>query len=276
MIDIDYSDGIMIKTHNLNAVFTKHQLPLKIEIKNSFNNTIWDTKLESHMWASYPSNELKDVVIRDNEDNYVTRYYWDVLKNGTIFHKTLWLYCRSISNSGRLPYGIVIGTHDGEFGEWVPVIKGNLSEILLIEGSTQQFITLSKNYNNKPGIKLLNEIVTPNGGKVEFFEGGRGYTNSVIERVIKNWETEEIKSTWRVSKDINTIMNYENKIVDWLHLDLEGLDAQIIKGIKLPLPPFIIFEDYNLTPDEKEDINHYLSSLRFNLYSESGITMATK
>lgn len=277
MIVIDYSEGIKITTGNLNGIFKPEQLPLKFEIKKVVSKEIaWTTELNSNMWATYPINEINDVVVNDNQNNLITRYYWDVIKHGSIFYKSLWFYCKSLVNSGKQPYGVVIGTHDGEFGEWVPLVKNYLSDMLLIEGSTEQFVKLSEYYGNKSGITLMNEIITPQGGKAVFFEGGRGYTNSVVERVIRSWEKEEIKSTWRNSKDINTILTYENRFVDWLHLDVEGLDAKLLKSINLPLPPFIIFEDYNLIPDEKTDIYQYLSSLGYNLHSESGICMATK
>lgn len=277
MIDIDYSDGIKITTGNLNGIFKVDQLPLKFEIKNVISKeVVWSTELNSHMWASYPINEIKDVVVKDNQGNFITQFYWDIIKHGSIFYKSLWLYCKALINSGKQPYGIVIGTHDGEFGEWVPLTRNFLSDMLLIEGSEKQFFKLTENYGNRNNITLLNQIVTPEGGEVEFFEGGRGYTNSIVERVIRSWEKEEIKSSQRQSIDIDSILKFESRDVDWLHLDVEGLDAKLIKGIKGNLPPFIIFEDYNLPTEETDDIFQYLTSLGYNLHSESGICMATK
>ena len=42
------------------------------------------------------------------------------------------------------------------------------------------------------------------------------------------------------------------------------------------LPDFIIFEDYNLTDDEKNEVYKWLELGKYRLYSDSGICMATK
>ena len=148
MINIDYSDGkIKITTEDLNKVFKSEQLPLKFEIKKTISKEIlWHTNLSSFMWATYPENEINDVVVTDAQGNFVYQYYWDVLQHGSIFYKSLWLYCKSLINMGKKPKGLVIGTHDGEFGEWVPLIRHFMSDMLLIEGSSEQYNKLVKNY----------------------------------------------------------------------------------------------------------------------------------
>lgn len=277
MIEIKYSENdITINTYNLSHVFDETQLPLTVEIKSAVSkNVIWGVSMGDNMWATYPKNEIYDLIIKDKNGNFVTQYYWDIFKHGTIFHKSLWLFCKGLINKGIKPKGLVIGTHDGEFGEWVPIARNFLSDILLIEGSEDQYNKLVKNYEGKDGILLRNEIVTPNGGIVNFFEGGKGYTNSVVERVIRSWEIEEIHSNFKNSVSINDVLeSYGN--IDWLHLDVEGLDAKLIMSIKGNLPKFIIFEDFNLLPTEKDEIYNFLRLNNFNLHSEVGICMATK
>ena len=273
MIDINYNDGIKITTGDLTKLFRPSELPLKFEIKSvASKRVIWSTELDSNMWAHYPETEINDVIVKDKNNNFIYQYYWDVLKHGSIFYKSLWLYCKNLINHGKKPKGLVIGTHDGEFGEWVPLVTNFMSDMILIEGSDENYNKLKSNYEGKSGLQLINTIVTPKGGMVQFFEGGRGYTNSIVERVIRNWETEEINVT---SKFSNSINQYLTKDIDWLHLDVEGLDAVLIKGSET-LPNFIIFEDFNLLPDEKNDINNYLSNKGYSLHSESGICMASK
>ena len=48
--------------------------------------------------------------------------------------------------SDIFPRGLVIGTHDGEFGEWVPVVKKRECEVVLVEASDSQFQKLKENY----------------------------------------------------------------------------------------------------------------------------------
>lgn len=277
MIDIKYSENqVSIYTGNLSSVFSEKQLPIYVEIKSAVSkNKIWSVEMGDHMWATYPKNEIYDVVIKDHSGNFITQYYWDVFEHGTIFHKSLWLYCKNIINKGKKPRGLVIGTHDGEFGEWVPVARNFMSDMLLIEGSEKQYNKLYENYKDKNGINTKFCLVTTNGGFVEFFEGGAGYTNTVVERVIKNWETEPVHSVIKESIGINELIESYGEI-DWLHLDVEGLDAKLILSIEGELPPFIIFEDFNLLELEKKEIYSFLNNLNYNLYSDAGICMATK
>lgn len=273
MIDINYTEGIRITTGHLSKIFKREQLPLKFQIKNVVSKKIvWEIELHDNMWAHYGENEIFDVVVVDNNGKFVTQYYWDILKHGSIFYKSLWFYCKSLINNGINPKGLVIGTHDGEFGEWVPLVKNHMSDMILIEGSESTFNKLKENYEINKSLTLINTIVTPNGGSVEFFEGGRGYTNSIVERVIRNWEIEEISSNIKQSESINT---YLTPNINWLHLDVEGLDAQLIMSSNY-LPNFIIFEDYNLLSDEKNKIYDFLSERKYELHSENGICMANK
>jgi hypothetical protein len=280
MIKIDYSEGnIKMNTSDLRGIFKSEQLPLKFKIKKVVSKeVIWETNLNSNMWAIFPSNEINDVVVEDAQGNFIYQYYWDVLQHGSVFYKSLWMYCKGLINDGKKPKGLVVGTHDGEFGEWVPLVKNFMSDMLLVEGSEKQFNKLSQNFKGKQGVSFLNELITTDGSEVEFFEGGAGYTNSIVKRVIDHWETEEIHSSKRKSTSINNLIkNNLGGKVDWIHLDVEGLDAKLLMSLNEEyIPNFIIFEDFNLLVDEKQEIIDWFSLRGFNLYSEGGICMAKK
>ena len=280
MIEFDYSNGqIKITTQNLLRVFSPDQLPLRFDIKKVISKeVVWTTNLNDYMWAAYPENEINDVVVYDAKGNFIYQYYWDVLVHGSIFYKSMWLYCKGLINKGIKPYGLVIGTHDGEFGEWVPLVRNFMSDMVLVEGSEKQYNKLIQNYRGKDGVEFLFNLVTPDGKDVEFFEGGEGYTNSIVERVIRGWEKEEINSTKRNSISINNLIeNYfinNNKKLDWLHLDVEGLDAKLLFSIKDNyLPDFIIFEDFNLPQEEKDGIFKWGEIKGYQHHSEHGIAM---
>ena len=280
MIKIDYSEGnIKMNTSDLRGIFKSEQLPLKFKIKKVVSKeVIWETNLNSNMWAIFPSNEINDVVVEDAQGNFIYQYYWDVLQHGSVFYKSLWMYCKGLINDGKKPKGLVVGTHDGEFGEWVPLVKNFMSDMLLVEGSEKQFNKLSQNFKGKQGVSFLNELITTDGSEVEFFEGGAGYTNSIVKRVIDHWETEEIHSSKRKSTSINDLIkNNLGGKVDWIHLDVEGLDAKLLMSLNEEyIPNFIIFEDFNLLVDENKEITEWFSLRGFNLHSEGGICMAKK
>ena len=275
MIDIDYSSGkIKINTGDLGGF---NNLPLKFKIKKVISKEIvWETQLNSFMWAEFGTNEINDVVVEDSLGNFVYQYHWDVIQHGSIFYKSLWLYCKSLINRGIKPRGVVVGTHDGEFGEWVPLVRDFMSDMLLVEASQKQFDKLHQNFIGKPDITFLNDLITTDGSDVEFFEGGAGYTNTVVERVIRHWETEEVHSSKRSSTSFNNLIEGYGK-VDWLHLDVEGLDAKLLMSLKDEhIPNFIIFEDYNLDPEEFNRVSTFFKDKGFKLHSEAGICMVSK
>lgn len=275
MIKIDYSNNeIKVTTEGINYSFSAEQLPLNLEFVQSVTRQkIWETELLNHGWASYPNNEMVNVVIRDSKNEFILTHTWDPITNGTFHYKAFYLFCKGILSTGVKPKGIAIGTHNGEFGEWVPVLMENKLQSVLVEASEKQFNELFRNFQSKDNTTMLNALITPDGKDVEFFEGGRGYTNTVVERVIRHWETEEVTSTVRPSISINELIKtYYPDGMDWLHLDVEGLDAKLIMAIEDKLlPRLIIFEDYNLNHDEKIEITKWLHSKNYISNSDGGI-----
>lgn len=283
MIQFDYSNGqIKITTQDLNRLFQQDQLPLRFDVKKAVSKEIvWTTNLGSYMWATYPENEINDVVVHDALGNYITKYSWDVFEHGSIFYKSLWLYNKGLINKGKKPHGLVIGTHDGEFGEWVPVARNFMSNMVLVEGSEKQYNKLVQNYIGKHELKCVFDLITTDGSEVEFFEGGKGYTNTIVERVIRSWETEEIHSSKRKSTSINDLIDnhFTNQGIklDWIHLDVEGLDVKLLLSLKENnIPNFIIFEDFNLSQDDRDAILNWGRNKGFEHHSETGIAMFTK
>lgn len=280
MIDIKYENGgVRVDTDEVSKIFNEYELPLKVSIKNMVSNQIvWQTMLNDFMWASFPENEMNYVLVETANDNFVCEFKWDTIRDGSIFYKSLLLYCQKLISNGVKPKGLVIGTHDGEFGEWVPVILNNISDAVLVEASDIQFLKLKNNYQNNTNVKLIKNLVTTDGKDVTFYEGGRGYTNSVVERVIKSWETEEITNSVKNSVSINDLINNEiDGKLDWIHMDVEGLDAKLLMSInKELLPNLIIYEDYNLDDEEKNNVVNLFSSYGYKHHSNSGIAMFNK
>jgi FkbM family methyltransferase len=278
MINITYTNEIKITTEQLDKIYSENQLPLRLEIRNKVSNDlVWSTELSSHWWATFPNSEMNNTSILDAQSNIVYSYTWDVMINGSFFYKSLWLYCKKLKSEGKEPNGLAIGTHDGEFGEWCPLVYDNLSKITLVEASSKQFEKLNQNYNRNSNVKLVNSLVTKDGKPVTFFEGGKGYTNSIVERVIRSWEIEQISSTTKESISINELVSNISGKLDWLHLDVEGLDSELIMNLdESLLPNFIIFEDNNLLDEEKNNLMKYLADRGYLSKSENGICMSIK
>ena len=280
MIQVTYNkDGIRVEVEVISKY--NENTPFTLNIKKHVSGEIqWSTILSDNWYATYPNTEMFDVELRDSKNNIVYTKKWDVMEHGNHFYKSLWIYNKSLISNGKFPKGLVIGTHDGEFGEWVPIVLKNECQVVLVEASDKQFGVLNKNYGNRSLVTLVNDLVTPNGGEVEFFEGGEGYTNTIVEDVIRHWEKEEIKSTKRDSISItDLILEKCGGQIDWLHLDVEGLDSQFIMGIdttRVNLPKFIIFEDYNLSEEKKKEIYNWFYNEGYDIRSEGGICEAVK
>lgn len=280
MINVIYnSDGIRVEVGQVSK-YNKN-LPLTLKIKKHVSGeTQWSSNLSDGWFATYPNTEMFDVEVTDSKGKIVYIKRWDVMEHGNQFYKSLWMYNKMLLSNGKFPKGLVIGTHDGEFGEWVPIVLNRESKVTLVEASDKQYQKLKRNYSKNSIVKCVQKLVTPNGGDVDFFEGGEGYTNSVVESVIRGWEKEEIKSIKKPSTSItDLILNECDGQIDWLHLDVEGLDAELIMGIderKVSLPNYIIFEDFNLSKEKKTQIYDWLIAKGYELKSDSGICDAVK
>ena len=192
------------------------------------NKVIWQTnELNSNCWAKFPNTEIFSTLIFDRFDNLLWQRAWSVQENGSNLYKKFFYYLLNLKKDKR-PKGVAIGTHNGEFGEWVPSVVSDHTDAILVEASNKQFLELEQNYSNKNNVTLLNLLVTKDGKPTKYWEGGRGYTNSIVKRVPEKQETEPIKDTIYPSTNINDLVN---ESVDWLHLDVEGYDHILIKSL---------------------------------------------
>ena len=277
MISINYnSEGIKVETTDL-AFLNKDQLPLTVKfVRNLSGREMWSTVVGSYNWVTFPDSDMIDVQIEDAQGVILKRHKWDVFLNGSFFYQTLWNYCLKRSAEGKINMGIAIGTHNGEFGEWVPLSQNHLSEITLVEGSSKQFEELLKNFSKFPYLKFINEIVTPDGKEVIFYEGGQGYTNSVIKDVIEYWEKDQITETKRSSLKFNDLVSED---MNWLHLDVEGIDDQLLMSLdknKFKNLDIIIFEYNNLSTERRENIDTFMKSKGYETYRDKGICLARR
>jgi len=265
MIDIKYNHpNIRIETKEVSKIFN---LPLKVSVINHISKKeIWNCELNDNCWASFSNDSIFDIIITDATNKLVINREWNIIDDGSYLDKALYLYCKLKPNAK----GLAIGTHDGEFGEWViPTIQG-LTKATLVEASTPQFEKLNTNYKKYSNVTLIHNLITTKGQTIEFFEGGKGYTNSVKQEVINSWEKEPISSSMRSSIAINDLLSHK---IDWLHTDIEGYDAELLQAIDPNfLPPFIIFEHNNLKIEDKLKLENYLIDLGYFLNRQDPVS----
>lgn len=268
MISISYNDYIKVETGDLTSVFYSNQLPLTVEFSKQINSRkIWSVELTNNSWASFPDVEMVDTVVKDKMGNLITSYKWDVILNGSFIYKKLWNYCLTNKNTK----GLVLGTHNGEFGEWVPVATNRLSQITLVEASKKQFDELVNNYSDYENLEFVNEVVTKDGESTIFYEGGKGYTNTILKRVIDYWEKEPITQSYRTSLKFSDLVD---KDISWIHTDVEGIDIELIMSLsdeQLNHIDIIIYEYNNSNPEERKLIQTFLNQKGYTNYVEEGV-----
>lgn len=247
MIDITYDRSInltRVEVNNLQLI--KEHLPLKVQFKNIITGEIhYESELLDYWWTEWKGAEqITDVLVYSSNGKLLYEHKWDVTINGDIHEKMLWFYLKARQLNGLKSNGLVIGSHDGRNGHWIYPVKHKLTNALLIDGSDKQFINLVENYKHNSNVETLNTIVTTDGSYVEWYQGGEGYTDTVVPSLINEWlDSSEITKSYRKSVSINDLMKDKN--YDWLHLDVEGLDGDLILALEQK-PNIIIFEDENL------------------------------
>lgn len=270
---IEYSNQIQINNKDLTRIFHKDKLPLSYEFRRQINQRkIWDVNLGSNSWATFPDVEIVDVVVKNKQNEVVYHRKWDVSIDGNFIYKKLWDYCKDKENAK----GVVVGTHNGEFGEWVPVAFNKISDIILVEASEKQYNELVENYSLYDNLKFLNQLVTKDGEKTIFYEGGKGYTNTVVKRVIDYWEIEPVTETVRESIKFSHLITPD---INWIHTDVEGIDFELIMSLtdeQLSHLDIIIYEYNNSSDYERELINNFLIEKGFKTYREEGVSIAWK
>lgn len=277
MITLKYDrtlNSTLISVNEMSHI--SENLPLKLKLKNIVTEEIhYEVDLNPNAWAHWTGAELiTDVLIYDSTNNLIFEKKWDVTEFGDSVEKDLWYYLKGRKNRGVESNGLVIGTHDGRNGHWIyPILEG-LSRATLIDGSDKQYLELQKNYSKNQFVETKNLIVTTDGLDVEWYQGGEGYTDTVVKELIESWVTNDtIIKTHRPSISINQLMS-ENQY-DWLHLDVEGIDGDLILSLE-QRPNVIIYESMNLSEEMNLKLNNWFYENQYVTVSENGNTIAKK
>jgi len=254
----------------------KSIFPLKVEFINIITKELhYYETLSPSMWASWIGAELlTDVYVYTNSGELLYKWEWDVVEHGDPIEKILWYYLYDKKLKNIETKGLVIGSHDGRNGHWVYPVNKGITTATLIDGSDEQFQKLTENYLGLSNVKLVNTIVTKDGSEVVWFKGGEGYTDTVKIDLIRQYVTDnEITHDSRPSISINDLM--ENQNYDWVHLDVEGLDAELILNMN-QRPNVIIYESMNLTEDENSKLDDWFKNNSYEIMESQGNTVAIK
>ena len=144
----------------------------------------------------------------------------------------------------------------------------------MIDGSEKQFAEMVKNYSDIEGLSFINEIVTVEGGEVTWYQGGEGYTDTVKNELILDWLPDnEITKTTKQSISFKELIEKNN--FDWIHLDVEGIDGELILSLE-KLPNVIVYESMNLDINTTTTLNYFFNKNNYDVIDCNGNTLAIK
>ena len=223
-------------------ILDNDQFPLRLTVSEN-DKVVWETNLYSNSFATWDPLNRDCVMIITTSDGILINEY---IPESDICQKIFDMW--SIKNKKSM--GLVIGTHDGTSGEWVKsVVSGDLNAVL-VEGSDDQYKKLRKNY---PNHRCIRKIVSPNGGDVEMYEFGTGEGNTIDPNYLTQYNITDYRTVKEESISINNLIISEGlgNTLKWLHIDLEGIDDEIIMALdfnRIRKPELIVFEVINFSP----------------------------
>jgi len=248
-------------------IFNNHQLPLTVEFKNYVNDTLaWSHKLYEGCWIEWSGGEAKyNLIIKNAQEHQILEWNFKVEEHGNQVEKILYYY---IKNSTNRTKSIIIGSHDGSFGGWVFPVMDDICDIVMVDGGLNQLKKAKSNYSHLTNCKFINEIITNDGKNVIWYEGGEGYTDTIDKKVISKFlKEDEIKSYTRTSVSINDIFKQNDENFNWLYLDAEGADADLILSLKY-YPDLIIFEPDHINNDKHVELIDWFHINNYKIFKE--------
>ena len=234
-------------------IYDENELPFVFEIFKN-NESVWSSNLYPNGWASWHilDNDGFTAVIKNKKGDTLSKFNLDIWTNRNATEQFFDTWIGKNPNSN----GIVIGTHDGTEGEWVKHTKNNSANAVLVEASDKQFKELTKNYLNFNNVKVRKNVITGDGRDIEFYEFGSGQANTIDETHCKLHTSngENVNVVRMNSVSINNLIFEENlqNDLDWIHLDTESIDDEIIMSLdftKINKPKLIVFETINFSEE---------------------------
>jgi hypothetical protein len=247
------------------------QPPFIFQIINEIDGEIkWESSgMLEGFWSSYVEPCNSEAIVKDSKGDIVCSWKWDTNKHGDKSHKVFLDWCQKNKDSK----GIAIGTHNGTTGEWIIPVFDKLVEAYLVEASDKQYNELVNNYKNVPNTHTIQSLITSDGSEIEFFESEDGFTNSTSKEHVLKFHN-DVRPVLKKSISLNDLIiqcGLQNDL-KWLHLDVEGIDDELIMSLddtKVKLPEIIIYESLNLSNDRKKNVIKWLESKNYQC-EESG------
>ena len=248
-------------------------------------NIIWSHKVNgAGTWASHSNPGTMDIKIIDSKGDLILNKPYEYGEDNVTTHSEevkfiRWLQDFMDKYSYR-PRGIVIGSNDGNYGEWVTASEMNLiGKTLLIEPNEIPFTSVVYKYQKDTRFSFKNCVISKENGIVKFYttpDGSCGASSLIEDHLAKHGLPSVEKEV--ISVNPNDLLNEFE--CDWIHMDVEGMDSDIICLIdneNLENVGLIMWENIHLSDSQKSDVESKLKSIGFEIFHGSGYnSIATK
>lgn len=186
---------------------------------------------------------------------------------------------------------LVIGANDGlSFDDLFESLNPSLTNGLLIEPSSKYFAQLLINTSHLPYLNSLKIALSSSNSLLNLYqlnekglgkmpEWGRGLGSFSKEHLLKydGVDEEDIESELVEGRSFNSLIEeYKLFVIDYLQIDTEGFDAEIIKMINFETfdSKLIKFEVANLEKEELLESKEILKSQNYCLIRHGGDMIA--
>lgn len=196
-------------------------------------------------------------------------YYYIGLRDAGDFYMFREVCVDDDYNMSQIKEGMVIidaGAHIGTFTLLASKMVGEQGKIIAIEPEQNSFLQLTKNLeiNKIKNVIPINIGLSDFNGNKDFFVDKESACSSFIlnsDRQIISKPSIKVKTLDSVLQEINIDK------VDFLKIDTEGAELEILKGAKQTIiknPEIkMVIASYHY-PEEKEEVFQYLKSLKFS------------
>ncbi len=244
------SGGVRVETGHS---FGVDIYPINVKVINKISQKItWETEMMPYMWAqSHAFTDECYVLIKDKNGNVILERDVDNIVDGDSVQNYFDIW--SINNKDAI--GIVAGAHDGTSGEWVNMVVNNTLKAIVYEPLNYAFESLIEFHGNKKNVTIKNKAISVDGGLIPFYAeqncGGFCSTTSIDQAENSPMSFDNFKEELINSESVKNILEkYKPK---WIHLDLEGMDFDIVMEILKydDFHPELIIYEHILMDEEK-------------------------
>ena len=242
----------------------KDELPFTVVFSNSItNHKVWEYELNPNTWVKFRAYQI-DVKVFNKKNEFIFGENYRINKHYDLIEQCLLLNLKKLN----LKKGLIAGAGDGTYGEWTSIVKNNLCDLVLIEPDPLSYTKLKDNFNNKD-ITFINCGVSTQDGQCTFWIAPHGNVSSLIKSNCLSYDIPEsdLKEIEIQTYSINNLISKHK--VDWIRLDTEGMDCNIINSItneNLTQLKYIQYEHINVTLNDKILTNLFLEKNNFSVF----------